>query len=320
MCAAPASIRHSIFAGLLITVMLAGCSSRPVHQPAVVVNSDADMALGMRAYQNNNYAEAGNYFARALAQYRSVDDRTGQLNTLIDLADSALGQGEYASAREYLGAADQITADINHSGLKPHLVLLGAYADMQAGDNQQAADQLDTLLKDASTPADIRQAALFARTQAAFDLKSSDAPAWLKKLGAALGNSPDTLIQARYQRLQARAALIRGNSAQAAALYAKALDAYRTAYYRPGIAATLEEWATLSMQQKDWINARQQLQRALDVRLSMYDRTHSIIDLENLVLTETALGNTADAQHSSQLADYLRNGGDPAQLPPSGTP
>jgi len=73
------------------------------------------------------------------------------------------------------------------------------------------------------------------------------------------------------------------------------------------------------MQQKDWSSARQQLQRALDVRLSIYDRTHSISDLENLGQTETALGDTAAAQHSSQLADYLRNGGDPAQLPPHTT-
>lgn len=314
-CASTARIRLVIFSGLLITVMLAGCGSRPVRQPTVVVNSDADMALGMRAYQDNNYSEARNYFSRALAQYRSVDDHTGQLRALIDLTDSALGQGEYAAARDYLDAADTIAADGNHSSLKPHLVLLGTYADMQAGDNQQAADQLDTLLKDGSTPADIRQAALFARTQTAFDLKSSDAAAWLNKLGAALGNSMDTLNQARYRRLQALAALSNGNHEQAAVLYAQALDVYRTAYYRPGIAATLEEWAALSMQQKDWVNARQQLQRALDVRLSMYDRTHSIRDLENLAQAETALGGTAAAQRSSQLADYLRNGGDPAQLP-----
>jgi len=69
------------------------------------------------------------------------------------------------------------------------------------------------------------------------------------------------------------------------------------------IAATLKKWSALSMQQKDWTNARQQLQRALDVRLSMYDRTHTIRDLDNMAQTEIALGDAAAAQRSTQLAE-----------------
>lgn len=317
-CAAHSLIPIIIIAGLLMTAMLAGCGSRPARQPAVMVNSDADMVLGMRAYQDDNYSEARNYFSRALAQYRSVDDRNGQLNALMDLADSALGQGEYMAAREYLSEAEQIVADGKHSSFKPHIALLDAYADMQVGDSQSAATRLDSLLNASTTPADVRMAALFARTQTAFDLKSDDATAWLDKLGAALSSNTDVLYQARYQRLQALAAQAHGDSQKADALFAQALDTYRGSYYRPGIAATLEEWAGVSMQQKDWAGAREQLQRALDVRLSMYDRTHSINDLENLVQAETALGDTEAARHYSQLADYLKNGGDPAQLP-SGT-
>ncbi len=299
-------------------MLLTSCGSRPARQPAVVVNSNANMALGMRAYQDDNYSEARNYFSRALAQYLSVDDRAGQLDALVDLADSALGQGESAAARVYLSEADPIVADGNHSGFEAHITLLNAYTDMQAGDNQLAAERLDALLNDRYTPADIRRAALFARTQTAYDLKSADATAWLVKLGTALGSTPDALSQARYQRLQALAAQAHGDSQKAVALYVQALDTYRGSYYRPGIAATLEEWAGLSMRQQDWATARQQLQRALDVRLSMNDRTHSINDLENLVHTETTLGDTSAAQQYSQLADYLKTGGDPAQLP-SGT-
>ncbi len=312
--------RHSrshlpIFIGMLLALLLTACGSRPTRQPAVVLDSENDMALGMRAYQDNNYTQARNYFARALAQYRSVDQRAGELNALIDLADSALGQGEYLAARDYLGEADKFAANGSFTALRPHIELLTAYADMQAGDTQLAAAQLDALLNDPTTPADIRQAALFAHTQTAFDLKSADATAWLGKLGAALGKNPDALSAARYQRLQAMAARNNGDLQQATALYTKALNAYRAVYYRPGIAATLEEWADLSMQQKNWNTAKNQLQRALDVRLSMYDRTHSIRDLDNLMQTDTALGDTAAAQQSSQLAEYLKKGGDPAQMP-----
>jgi len=304
-----------IFIGMLLALLLTACGSRPTRQPVVVMDSESDMALGMRSYQDNDYMQARNYFARALAQYRSVDQRADELNALIDLADSALGQGEYMAARDYLGEADKLAANGNFAALRAHVALLTAYADMQAGDAQPAAAQLDALLNDPTTPADIRQAVLFAHTQAAFDLKSADATAWLGKLGAALGKNPDALSTARYQRLQAIAARNNGDLRQAAALYTKALNAYRAVYYRPGIAATLEEWADLSMQEKDWNAAKNQLQRALDVRLSMYDRTHSIRDLDNLMQTDAALGDNTAAQQSSQLADYLKNGGNPAQLP-----
>lgn len=304
-----------IFIGVLLALLLTACGSRPTRQPAVVMDSENDMALGMRAYQDTDYTQACNYFARALAQYRSVDARADELNALIDLADSALGQGEYVAARDYLGQADKIIINGNFAALGSHIALLTAYADMQAGDTQPAAAQLDALLNDPTTPADIRQAALFARTQIAFDLKSADATAWLDKLGAALGKNPDALNNARYQRLQATAAWANDNTQKAASLYAKALNAYRAVYYRPGIAATLEEWADLSMLQKDWNAAKNRLQRALDVRLSMYDRTHSIRDLDNLMQTDIALGDTTAAQQSSQLADYLKNGGDLAHMP-----
>lgn len=307
---------HLAFAGLLALMLLAGCGSRPVRQPAVVVNSNADMALGMRAYQDDNYSEARNFFSRALAQYRSVDERSGELYALIDLADSALGQGDYLAARGYLATTDTLSGAENYPGLKARITLLQVYADMQAGKNQQAAKQLDALLGETSLPADIRLAALFARTQVAFDLKSTDTSARMQKLGAALGSSPDAINKARYQRLEALQAQSGGDYQKAADLYASALDTYRGIYYRPGIAATLEEWAELNMRQKDWTSARGHLQRAINVRLSMYDRTHSIRDLDKLAQVESTLGDSKAANHASQLADYLRNGGDPAQLPP----
>ena len=300
---------------LVTALLLTACGSRPIHQPAVSVNARNDMALGMRAYTDNDYLEARNFFGRALASYRSVDDREGQLNALIDLADSALGQGEYAAARGYLGDANQIAASGNFSALMPHIALLSAYADMQAGDNQQAAMGLDTLLNNPATPADVYQAGLFARTQTVFNLKSADAVQWLDKLNANLGKNPDALSTARYHRLEALAAHDNGDTQKAASLYTSALNAYRAAYYRPGIAATLEEWAELSMQQKNWASARDQLQRALNVRLSMYDRTHSLDDLEKLQTADTALGDIASAKQAKQLADYLKNGGNPVQRP-----
>lgn len=300
---------------LSILAMLPACGSKPPVQPAVITNSHDAMTLGMQAYADNRYLEARNYFERALVQYRSVDDRDGQLDALVDLADSALAQGEYAAARAYLADADTALADGGSSTTAPHVALLHAYADMQAGDDTQAAARLDKLLGTDGTPADIQQPALFARTQVAFDLGAADAGQWLDKLGAAAGSHADALSAARYQRLQALAAFKQNDAQKAATLYQGALDSYRGSYYRPGIAATLEEWADISVAQQDWSAAHDRLRRALDIRLWMYDRTHAEKDLKTLSQVDTRLGDAAASKQDLQLADYLKNGGNPGQLP-----
>lgn len=269
----------------------------------------------MQAYADNRYLEARNYFERALIQYRSVDDRNGQLDALVDLADSALEQGEYAAARTYLANADSILASSTFTTIAPHVALLHAYVDLQAGDNAGAAARLDKLLADSKLPADIRQAALFARTQIAFDLDAGDADQWLDRLGNSLGKHSDATDSARYRRLQALAARKHGDINKAAALYQSALDSYRKIYYRPGIAATLEEWSDMSVARQDWPAARDRLQRALDIRLWMYDRTHSAKDMETLSVVDMKLGDAAAAKQDAELADYLKNGGSPSQLP-----
>jgi tetratricopeptide (TPR) repeat protein len=300
---------------LSMLAALSACGSKPPIQPAVISNSRDAMSLGMRAYADNRYLEARGYFERALVQYRSVDDLDGQLDVLVDLADSALGQGEYTAARAYLAAANNILARGKSAAIAPHVALLNTYADMQAGDNAQAAARLDKLLAEPGISADIQQAALFARTQIAFDLNAADTDQWLDKLSTALGKNPDAISSARYQRLQALAALKHGDMQQATTLYQSALDNYRSAYYRPGIAATLEEWADLSIAQNDWTDAHDRLYRALQIRLWMYDRTHSVKDLEKLSEVDTKSGDAAAAKQDAQLADYLKNGGNPGQLP-----
>ena len=300
---------------LLLAGLLASCGSAPPPQPATVVASSGNMGKAMQAYAANRYAEARNFFGRALTEYRGVDDRKGQAETLVDLADSALQQGDVAAARDYLKDARSIAEQDGLSALLPRLTLLDAYGDLQAQDPQTAATRLDKLLQDAAMPADIHQAALFARTQAAFDLKATDAGGWLDKLTAAAGLDKDALTQARLARLQALAARNAGDNAKATSLYADALARYQSAYYRPGIAASHEEWAGMLMAAQDWNGARGHLQRALEVRLWMVDASHSIRILENLQQVDTMLGDSAAAKQDAELADYLKNGGDPSQPP-----
>ena len=300
---------HNLLPACLAALLLAACGSPPPPMPAVVTASKSDMAKAMLAYSDSRYAEARNFFGRALADYRSVDDVEHEVEVLSDLADSALLQGDVDAARGYLDTAGKLADQQHPAPQRPRLTLLSAYADLQSQDPASAAAKLDGLLNDATTPVDIRQAALFARTQAAFDAKAPDSAQWLAKIPAA---NADPLAAARLERLQAQAATDPG---KAAALYASALDRYQTAYYRPGIAAVHEEWGRLLLSQKDWAGARDHLRRALAVRLWMLDATHSAHVLTDLAQADTALGDTDAAKQDTAWADYLKNGGDPNQAP-----
>jgi tetratricopeptide (TPR) repeat protein len=278
-----------------------------VQPPTTVSNSQTFMASGMAAYNDNRYTEARSYFGRAFMEYRSVDDQEHEADALTDLADAGLQQGDSSAARDQLRQARAVLASHPLPEVAARLTLLEAYADALDKDPGSAITALDGLLGDTSAPADIKRAALFARTQAAFDAKAADAPQWLAKIGAPQGD----LEQARLDRLQALA-----DSAKAPALYADALQRYQAAYYRPGIAAAHEEWGALLMSQQDWKGARDHLQRALDIRLWMNDATRAARSFDALQQVDTALGDSATAAQDAKWSDYLKHGGDASKMPP----
>jgi tetratricopeptide (TPR) repeat protein len=285
---------------------LAACGSKPVLPPATVSNSQTFMGTGMAAYNDNRYTEARSYFGRAFMEYRSVDDQEHEADALMDLADAGLQQGDVKMAREEIVQARAVLASHPVPALPARLTLLEAYADLLDKDPASAITALDALLTDAGAAPEVRRAALIARTQAAFDAKAPDASQWLAKIGAPQGD----LEQARLDRLQALA-----DTGKAPALYADALTHYQAAYYRPGIAATHEEWGALLVSRQDWKGARDHLQRGLDVRLWMDDALHATRTFDALQQVDTALGDTATAAQDAKWSDYLKNGGDPTKAP-----
>ena len=288
--------------------MLSACGSKPVLPPPVVSDSQIDMGKGMAAYNDNRYVEARNWFSRAFVDYRSVDDQDREVDALYDLADAALQEGELPSARDSIKQARATLATHPMTGLPERLSLLEAYADLQSQDPASAIAILDPLLTDSAAGVDVQRAALFARTQAAFDSNATDAAQWLAKLG----KGQDDLDQARLERLQA---LTASDPSNAAGLYSSALHRYQLHYYRPGIAAVHEEWGTLLLSQQKWAEAREHLQRALDVRLWMYDGSRSARILSEMQQVDAALGNADQAKQDRIWSDYLKNGGDPSKSP-----
>lgn len=287
---------------------LVACGSAPPPVPATETNTRNFMAEAMAAYNDNRYVEARSFFGRAFMQYRSVDDIKGEADSLVDLADAALLQGDVASARGNLREAHAlIDSHMSLAVLRPRLALMDAYADLQTANPASAMKVLDALLTAPGLPPQLRRAALFARTQAAFDAKAADTGEWLEKLGKP---GTDPLDAARLERLEA---LAEPSASKAAALDADALARYRSVYYRPGIAAVHEEWGARLLAERDWSGSRDHLLRALHVRLWMYDANHSVRILDELATVDQALGDAAAAKQDAAWAEYLRNGGDPSK-------
>ena len=70
----------------------------------------------------------------------------------------------------------------------------------------------------------------------------------------------------------------------------------------------------MALQQQRWSDAQDKLHRALNIRLWMYDRTHSERDLEKLSQAATKLGDSKKSREYLKLATYLENGGNPGLL------
>ena len=84
------------------------------------------------------------------------------------------------------------------------------------------------------------------------------------------GNAPGAV--ARLTRFQAQAAPDRDKKN---ALFSRALELYRQQANRPGIAATLTEWAQQDMADGHPAMAEDKLLRALHIRLALHDSTRA---------------------------------------------
>ncbi len=99
---------RTLSAALLAIVLLyaSGCAVGPkkdIPPPALRVSDFA--GAGFRAAEAGDYEGARGLFSRAVDEARRVDDRRGELLSLINLARVSLVLGDYKGARSYLSDA-----------------------------------------------------------------------------------------------------------------------------------------------------------------------------------------------------------------------
>ncbi len=296
--------RIHVLALLLLTLSLGACVSPPEQRPEAVLQGQRFLELGVQAYRGDDYANAAAHFTKALAHYQGLDDRGGILRSRINLAETALAVGNNAAAQRHLDAAAALAQAEGEGEALRRVALLRATLALKAEQYDAAAALLEPLLADRD---DIGRTALANRAALALARNDADADTWVQRYAAVAGG--DAALLARSLRFQAELKQRSGDFAGADTLLRQALDGYKGIPSRSGTAATLEQWAALLAAQQQWAAAEDRLQRALNIRLWLLDRSATAGDLRQLAAVNHAMGQNERAAALTRWADIVAGDG-----------
>lgn len=235
---------------LPLLLWLAACSSLPDSRPTAVREAEQLLFQGVDAFEENDFHRAGEYFARALGAYRSIDDSEGQLIAHLNLLETALISRRLAFADQQLEAAQRIhERGETTAHYQRRIQLLHAHLAVLRDNTGLALEQLQPLLpafdennRPEGRVLALSRSAVTLRTQLAFVNGTEDEQAtWLQRLEACTDKG-DALQNARLQRFQA---LAESDGVEAEKMLRAALVVYREQARRPELSETLGELAGL---------------------------------------------------------------------------
>lgn len=297
--------RVHVLALLLLTLSLGACVSPPEQRPDAVLQGQRFLELGVQAYRGDDYANAAAHFTKALAHYQGLDDRGGILRSRINLAETSLAVGNNAAAQRHLDAAAALAQAEGEDNALRRVALLRSTLALKGERYDTATALLESLLTDKD---DIGRTALANRAAVALARQDADAAGWVQRYAAAV-RGRDAALLARSLRFEAELKQRSGDFAAADALLRQALDGYKGIPNRTGTAATLEQWAALLAAQQQWTAAEDRLQRALNIRLWLLDRSATAGDLRQLAAANTAMGQQERAAALVRWADIVAGDG-----------
>ncbi len=253
---------------LLPLLWLAACSSLPDSRPSAVREAEQQLFQGVDSFEENDFHRAGEYFARALDAYRSIDDSEGQLIAHLNLLETALVTRRLEFAGRQLEAAQAVH---RRGETGPHyqgrIELLRARLAYLRGENGAVIEQLEKLLpsfdenhKPKARVNAVHLGAVTLRTQLAFD-GDELTPMWLARMQACTDRG-EPLQNARLLRFEARLA----EPAEGEKKLRAALAVYRELAHRPELSETLRELAELMKSQ-----GRDEEARALSERADLVE-------------------------------------------------
>lgn len=282
-------------ATLALSLLLAACVSDAPEPSATAPDTGRQLLeRGVRAYQSRDLEAAAADFTEALSYYRGYDLADGTVRSRINLARVELDLGRPEVARAHLDAARRVAERAEGADFTARLDLLASTIALEIGDLDQAASSIEPHLSHltpnaevagATAPSQQQLSFLANRTTLAFERNANDREQWLARLANAHAAQEVTLpaVEARLYRLRARLAQEQGTDEQALSHLERALELYKRARTRSGIATTLEAMAKVYAGRGAVETARAHLDRALYLHVAMQDTRASRSNLENRI-------------------------------------
>ena len=289
-------IKKRRFAPVFITVLISACASAPNNTPpALLSNANTLIGNGVMQYNQANFSKANELFEQAMYLYRSIDNPRGTASSYIDLAKTALSQNHVASAEHWIQKAQTIVTFEHLTNLQDHITIIDSSIAIEKSDFVRAKKLLTPLLEPNSpTDTDTRLAAMQNRTRIAF-AENNSAAEWTERYSK-LVKHDQPRTEARLARF--RAALSTDITEQDK-YYQQALDINRKLAWRPGLAATLSEWAEQNIQAHNYAAAKNRLERALLIRLDLRDNHDTVAVLKQLDVVYAKLDQAARQQRAA---------------------
>jgi tetratricopeptide (TPR) repeat protein len=281
---------------IIFTAWITACSSAPPEKPPELA-SEADTLIGngVAEYNQANYAKANLLFEQAMYLYRSIDDPRGTASAYINLAKTALSQNQISDTEHWLQRAQQIVDREQLNTLQNHITITRSSVAIERKDFATAKLLLTSLLNESAstTDRDTRLAATQNRTRIAF-AENNDAATWTERFVNLASSSPAALARAARFR-----AALSTDSAEQDNQYQLALNTYRKLAWRPGLAATLSEWAEHNIRMQNYSGAEDKLRRALLIRLDLHDKHDTVQVLKQLETVYRKLGQATKQQRAA---------------------
>jgi len=284
---------HIRFIILSLSIIITACSGGPPEKPPLdSITSPAKLLdRGVSAYNNNNYAKAIHNFEKALLQYRSIDNQPGIASSCLNLAKTYMATNNNQAAAEYLSKANTIIKQAQIDRLNEHLHLLNSSLAIKNALYENALQELDTVLT--SKNPKIKLAALKNRTNIAFLRNENDKIQWLEKYKTQQQNNPKNTRShlARILRFEAE---LSDDQNRKKTLLADSLAISQQLANRTAIAATLTQWASVDINNKNYKQAENKILRALFIRHQLGDVKSSLTLLQLLQTVYSATNNKKD--------------------------
>jgi tetratricopeptide (TPR) repeat protein len=265
-------ISKSVTFLLIFCLLLAGCGGSSVSKPTVISDAESYTNDGLQAFLGADWNRSQWSLSKALSLYEGIDNQMGVLYSHINLAEVALSVEDYPAIHRHLQRAASIAKEDSFKDVQPRITLLYSLAALKQKQIMRAESLLKPLLLQFEgeapvvNPNTIQLVAIANQTKIAF-VKKQDELLWTNRYASALNssaeNNPD--LEARLLRFQSRLFQQKGDFREAESHLQQALSNYKNSLSRSGIAMTLLALGELYMEQEEWRDAKDYLNRSIAV-------------------------------------------------------